>query len=87
MPVIKNIAFTLLIKINGRQREFNFRKRSEFWYDGDTNNDRGDRVFFKLEKDAENWKLSGNDLPNWMTNNESSISESVTREEKALKLI
>jgi hypothetical protein len=83
MSVTKNIAFTLLIKINGRLREFNFRKRGETYYDGDTNDERGTRYFFKLEKDNENRKLTGPALPSWLTESESLINEAIITQEQS----
>ncbi len=62
MPFPKNIAYTSLIKINGRLREFNFRKRGESQYDVDTNDERGNRYFFKMIKQEESWKISDAEL-------------------------
>ena len=82
MPFIKNIAFTRLIKINGRLREFNFRKRGDIFFDADTSDERGNRYLFKMEKDGNAWKLAGENLPGWLTSNEASISEALNSEEQ-----
>ncbi|MEP7374585.1 MAG: hypothetical protein ABI675_14420 [Chitinophagaceae bacterium] len=82
MPFTKNIAFTRLIKINGRLREFNFRKRGEIFYDLDTNDERGNRLFFKMEKQESNWKASGTELPVWLSDNEALISDAIVKEEQ-----
>jgi hypothetical protein len=79
----KNIAFTLLIKINGRLREYNFRKRGETFYDVDTNDERGNRYYFKMVKQEEGWKLGGDHLPGWLKENELLIHESILNKEKA----
>jgi hypothetical protein len=79
MPFPKNIAFTLLIKINGRLREFNFRQRGALLYDTDTTDERGNRIFFKMEKQEESWKISDNSLPGWIMESENLIADA-TRE-------
>lgn len=81
MPYLKNVAFTSLIKINGRLREFNFRKRSEALYDGDTNDERGDRYFFKVELENQNWRVISSGLPFWLTEYEAAIIEAVQKQE------
>ena len=83
MAFTKNIAFTLLIKINGRLREFNFRKRGELFYDGDTNDERGNRYFFKLEKENDGWKITGVTLPSWLLESESLISGAIAKQEQS----
>jgi hypothetical protein len=79
MPFPKNIAFTLLIKINGRLREFNFRQRGTLLYDTDTTDERGNRIFFKMEKLEESWKISDTSLPGWIVESENLIADA-TRE-------
>jgi hypothetical protein len=83
MPFSRNIAFTLLIKINGRIREFNFRKRGTSFYDVDTNDERGNRYFFKMEKQADAWKINGTQLPGWLVDNESLISDAIANQEQS----
>jgi hypothetical protein len=77
----KNIAFTALIKINGRLHEFNFRKRGETYYDVDTNDERGQRLFIKVEKQEEAWKLIDRNLPGWLLNSEVLIDDAIKNEE------
>lgn len=79
MPVIKNIAFTLLIKIKGRLREFNFRKRSDDIFDGDISDERGTRYFFKMRKREETWKMEGLELPTWLTESEIQVIEALDK--------
>jgi len=83
MSNTKNIAYTLLIKINGKLREFNFRKRGQSFYDVDTNDERGNRCYFKMIKQDEGWKLGGDHLPGWLKENELLIHESILNKEKA----
>jgi hypothetical protein len=79
MPTATNIAFTELIKINGRLREFNFRKRNERLYHVDTADERGTRYMFQLLKDGDAWKIEGIDIPGWIMNSQSLLEEIVTR--------
>ena len=79
MITATNIAFTLLIKINGRQREFNFRKRSDSNYDTDTNDELGNRYIFRMEKTNDSWKINGKSLPTWLTDSEPIINEALEK--------
>jgi len=81
MDFKKNIAFTSLIKINGRLSEFNFRKRGESHYDIDTNDDRGNRLFLKMEKQEEEWRIVDIGVPAWLIKSENLISEAIKNEE------
>ena len=80
MITATNIAFTLLIKINGRQREFNFRKRPDGNYDTDTNDDRGNRYTFRVEKMDGTWKIIGKLLPAWLLESEGLINEALEKQ-------
>ena len=66
MPQATNIAFTELVKIDNRLREFNFRKRSDFLYDVNVADERGDRFLFALSK-GEGWEITGTNVPAWVT--------------------
>ena len=79
MITATNIAFTLLIKIKGRQREFNFRKRSDSNYDTDTNDELGNRYIFRMEKSEGTWKINGRLLPDWLMESEVLISEALDK--------
>ena len=79
MPTATNVAFTELIKINGRLREFNFRKRNEMLYNVDTSDERGTRYMFQLLKEDDGWKIQGIDIPGWIMNSRSLLEEIVTR--------
>lgn len=79
MPVATNIAFSELIKINGRLREFNFRKRNEMLYHVDTADERGTRYMFQLMKEVDGWKIEGIDIPGWIMNSQPLLQEVVTR--------
>lgn len=70
----KIVHFTRLIKINGRLREFNYRKNNnagDYVFDVDTADDRGNRLFFRLLKENGEWELtSKNTMPDWVTDNQ-----------------
>jgi hypothetical protein len=62
----RNIQFTLLIKAEERQREFNFRKRTDTLFDVDTADERGNRFSFKLELKDNHWVIATVGLPPWI---------------------
>lgn len=86
MPYLKNIAFTALIKINGRLREFNFRRRHELLYDGDTNDERGERYFFNAQKVNDQWTLTGSVLPSWIILHQIPITEAIVKQEQEISV-
>ncbi|SDE08729.1 hypothetical protein [Niabella drilacis] len=69
----KIVHFTRLIKINGRLREFNYRKNNNagsYVFDVDTADDRGNRLFFRLLKEDNEWALTSKmSIPEWVTDN------------------
>ena len=78
MTYITNIAFTELIKVNGRLREFNFRKRSETIYDVDTSDEGGNRYIFRLVKD-DDWHIESKELPQSIYDREEELNKIVDR--------
>jgi len=69
----KNIQFTRLLKVDGRLREFNFRKLggpNEGIFTVDTVDDRGNRIMFRMKKEEEVWKILPIVLPAWILENE-----------------
>lgn len=79
MTTATNIVFTILIKIKGRQREFNFRKRPDANYDTDTNDEQGNRYTFRMEKTNDTWKITGKLLPPWLLESEGLINEALAK--------
>ncbi len=73
----KMIHFTRLVKIDGRLREFNFRKNNNagnYVFDVDTADERGNRMFMRLLKEDNDWQLvSKQDLPPWVLNNKEQL--------------
>ena len=84
MNISRNIHYTILIKINGRLREFNFRKRSDDLYDSDTSDERGTRFQFKLNRTEGNWEITGLNVPAWILDNQQQIISAVQQEEEKL---
>lgn len=80
---IKNIQFTRLLKANGRLREFNFRKANalkEGLVTVDVCDDRGNRLIFTMQKEAENWKIQEQQLPVWILDKEPDLNELISEE-------
>lgn len=73
----KMIHFTRLVKIDGRLREFNFRKNNNagpYVFDVDTADDRGNRMFMRLLREDSDWQLtSKQELPSWISNNKDQL--------------
>lgn len=67
---IKIIHFSRLVKISGRLREFNFKKNNnagDFVFDVDTADDRGNRIFFRMDKKDNDWVVSSKQsIPDWI---------------------
>lgn len=82
---VRNIQFTKLLKVEGRLREFNFRKLggpNEGIFTVDTADDRGNRILFKMKKEGSDWKIMPQTLPNWIMEKESSFHELIEEELK-----
>jgi hypothetical protein len=80
---IKNIQFTKLLKAEGRQREFNFRKpngRGEGTFTVDVVDDRGNRLIFRMEKEDTTWKIVPQPLPSWVLEMEGKLNELIEEE-------
>jgi hypothetical protein len=69
----KLIQFSRLVKINGRLHEINYKKNNiagSYVFDVDTADDRGNRIFFRLIKDQNEWDLTASQkLPDWISEN------------------
>jgi hypothetical protein len=69
MPYIKNIAFTKLIKADGKLREFNFRKTQSEGnpiYNINVSDERGNRLYFVVVKLEDRWIIGQLDVPGWI---------------------
>ena len=83
---IKNVHFTKLIKVNNRAvKEFNFRKiknGEQELFSVDVSDDRGNRIMFQMQKDANTWKIVEAQLPVWITEQEGRMHEVIEEELK-----
>ncbi|HVZ55975.1 MAG TPA: hypothetical protein VG870_04900 [Chitinophagaceae bacterium] len=75
---IRNVQFTRLLKVNGRLREFNFRKLggiNEGLFTVDVVDDRGNRIMFRMQKEDGTWRIVPQPLPAWITQSEVKFHE------------
>lgn len=77
----KNIQFTRLIKVDGRLREFNFRKagtEQSGYFTVDVSDDKGNRIMFRMEKQEDGWRFQQEQLlPVWVLRTEQQFQESI----------
>lgn len=81
-----NIAFSKIIKADGRNREFNFRKLPADYpsYHVDVTDDKGGRIIFSMHKSANGtWRMTANRLPLWISAFEAMIGEQIEEGEAA----
>lgn len=80
----KNVQFTKLIKVDGRLREFNFRKHGDILQKHvcsvNVADDRGNRIIFEMEKQDTGWKIVQNKLPLWILDNENNFQQYIEEE-------
>ena len=83
MQCVRMVQFTRLVKINGRLREFNFRKLKspdEEIFSVNVVNDRGDRILFNMKKEGSSWKILGDRLPDWIIEGEVDLGQAIEDE-------
>jgi len=84
IEVKKNIHFTKLVKVNGRLKEFNFRKlggANEGLFTVDVSDDRGNRILFRMQKESDIWKIvPQQQLPNWVMEKEITFHDLIEEE-------
>lgn len=83
MQSIRNIQFTKLLKANGRLREFNFRRSAhegKIIFNVDVTDDRNNRIFFRMQKEDSTWRIQPQELPLWVTTNETNLCELIENE-------
>jgi len=78
-PTGKNIAFTTLIKIEGRLLEFNFRKSPVYHdtYETDVTDINGHRLMFLTVLENANWRIHGVLVPAWVEQHAPIIGEAI----------
>lgn len=80
---VRNVQFTRLVKVDGRLREFNFRKLggpNEGIFTVDVSDDRGNRILFRMKKEDTSWKIIPQQLPGWVMEKETSFHELIEEE-------
>jgi len=79
---IRNIHFTKLLKVNGRLREFNFRKLpGNDLFHLDVSDDRGNRIITKLQREENNnWRFVEPDVHPWLIETEKKLGELINEE-------
>ena len=86
LDFVKNIQFTKLIKVDGRLKEFNFRKpnsRHEGSFTVDVMDDNGNRIIFRMELADHNWKIASQQLlHNWVVESEHAFNAMIDEEFK-----
>jgi hypothetical protein len=82
LHVRKNIQFTKLVKAPKQLKEFNFRKLpgAEESFHVDVNDDRGNRIFFNMRKDNNQWKIAESLVPQWITDVEEKLDAAISEE-------
>ncbi|HEX2532565.1 MAG TPA: hypothetical protein VHK69_02450 [Chitinophagaceae bacterium] len=75
-------AFTKIIKAGDRQREFNFTRMQglDSIYNVDVNDDRGNRIIFKMIRDEQGeLRITGaeRELPNWVWDTSHQLSSAI----------
>jgi hypothetical protein len=87
IEVKRNIHFTKLVKVNGRLKEFNFRKLggpNEGLFTVDVSDDRGNRILFRMQKEQESWKIQPQQLPNWVMDMENTFHDLIEEELRSI---
>lgn len=82
---VKNIQFTRLLKIEGRLKEFNFRKpnnRQESLFTVDTAEEYGSRIIFHMQNNNSTWKIMPQELPAWILDKENDFNILIDEELK-----
>lgn len=85
LDFVKNIQFTRLIKVDGRLKEFNFRKpnsKQEGSFTVDVMDELGARIIFNMEKKESNWRITNPQLPVWVLESEHAFQEIIDKEFK-----
>ena len=82
---VKAVQFTSLLKAGGRLREFNFRKinndPNKELFSVNVCDDRGERVFFTMQKEQNNWRFGlAPLLPAWISQQENQLSAAIEEE-------
>lgn len=83
LEITKNIQFTRLVKSHSRLYEFNFRKcapQKEIFFAVDYVDDGGNRIIFKMQKESDQWKITGPVPAIWILEKEHQLHELIEAE-------
>ena len=87
LKYVKNIQFTRLIKCDGKLKEFNFRKpngKQEGLFTVDVIDAKGSRIIFNMDMLENTWKITNNELPQWILDNELAFHEIIEEDFKSI---
>lgn len=79
----KNIQFSLVLKAGDKLREFNFNIRKgpeDEYFEVNVSDERGERIFFRMDKKESGWKILPAQYPSWLIQNESMLSKAMEEE-------
>lgn len=78
----KILQFSLVVKAGNRLREFNFNQCSPEQASLEVNvcTEKGDRIFFRMEKADTQWTISPSNLPAWILQDEQNLSRALDEE-------
>lgn len=80
---VRLIQFTRLVKVDGRLREFNFKKvksPDEEVFNVNVCTERGDRIIFNMQKKESNWRIIPDKVPKWISQNETILNQAIEEE-------
>jgi hypothetical protein len=83
MHFSKIIQFSRQLKAGNRQREFNFKKLKNpglEQFNVDVSDERGDRIFFSMEKNDAKWHIIPTPLPQWVLQSETKLHTVIEEE-------
>ncbi len=87
LKYVKNIQFTRLIKCDGKLKEFNFRKpngKQEGLFTVDVIDAKVSSIIFNMDMLENTWKITNNELPQWILDNELAFHEIIEEEFKSI---
>jgi hypothetical protein len=84
-----HLAFSTLVKAEGRLREFNFRRKQQDGipvYEVDVSDERGNRHYFSLAQQDQQWSVNPKFLPSWIASVMPQLPAVIREQEEVLSL-
>ncbi|HEX2532232.1 MAG TPA: hypothetical protein VHK69_00775 [Chitinophagaceae bacterium] len=82
----RNVAFTRLVKVSGRLREFNFRKvavqSDDPYFHVDVSDDRGNRIQFSMGRKDNTWTIREESIPQWVKETEPELQQVIAENDR-----